>query len=169
MSLLSETLQCPPPHYLRRKPKSPQCLRSYTTCSFPLVPFLISFPKTLPITYSALVSQNFFFLLQPVRLAPASGLCTGCSLSLNCSFQDICWQSSSPPLLKWNFLYEAFPDYHIWKCSPLPSPYSQIPPSSSTFLFFPISFINSSRKIQFTSLLHLLFSFNLPPARNWAI
>lgn len=104
--------------------------RFYATQSFPLVALLISFPKTLPIAYSppvTLAGQAILLFLPHLRLAAASGHCVICSLSLNCSPQDICWW----PLLIWNFLYEAYSDDHILKCNPFPSP--RFPLSSSAF------------------------------------
>lgn len=115
---------------LRIKPKFlPWQKDSTLPSNSPLVALLISFPKTLPITYSlpvTLAGQAILLFLQHLRLAVASGLCVGCSLLVNCSPLDICWR----PLLIWNFLYEAYSDFHILK-------YSQISSILICFLFPP--------------------------------
>lgn len=127
--------------------------RFYATRSCPLVALLTSFPKTLLLAYSPLVTlagQAILLFLLYLRLAATLRLYVGNSLSLICSPQDICWW----PLLIWNFLYEAYSKDHIF-----PSHRFSI---LICFLFPPISLIKSSHIIQFTSLLHLWFNVNLP-------
>lgn len=109
--------------------------RAYTTWSFYFIASLISFPKTLPTTYSAPVTQTFLLFLHCVRLAAASGLRIGCSLSQNCSFQDIWWQSSHLLCSSEAFSIKPTLTTVFKSVTPSPDPIPRVPLASSTFHF----------------------------------
>ena len=126
--------------------------------SLPFIPYLISFPKTFPITSTAPVTAALLYF---ATRQPCSCL------------RALYWLSSVPEQLfpkhtlalfltsfaqmelsLWNLFWFLYLKVYL-------SPQSLFPNSLCPALFPPISFISLSCMTQFISLLCLLFSFNL--------
>lgn len=163
MSLFNEMLQCPTP-WSQKKAKIPITSilkRSYTTWSCLLLASLISFPNTLPTTYSALVTMALLVFLQHIRLPPASGFVSSVPELL---FPGYILATFLTSLAQMELSLWSLPWLPYLKCSPLLSPYSQIFSILLYFSLFPPYHL-STYQILYNSLpyyTYCLVSISLP-------